>query len=616
MTVFTRRDPRFGGPAGTGEARGEARGEAAPADPEARPDARTRLPEGRGRGRDDGRRGEGASFREAADAPAESRRARRRKARAAAAADRPRPRRRRVFSKLTARVLAINVLALLILVGGLLYLGRYEERLIQQELQSLQSEATIFAAALVEGALEDSPDSIGQELNELRSAQIVRRLYETTETRIRLFGQEGELMADSRIIGGPGGVVEVEPLLPRERDNWLKVAFDKVYETVTWLLPQRKRLPDYRETPDQHATDYASVSRALLGQVGRQVWSAQGRGLVLGVAVPVQPLREVVGAVLVTRDTRAIEEAMQSVRADILRVFAVALAITVFLSIYLAGTVTRPIRRLALAAEQVRRGHGRQVEIPDLTRKRDEIGELSSALRAMTDALWARMDAIERFAADVAHEIKNPLTSLRSAVETTARVTDPEQQRRLMAIILQDVQRLDRLISDISDASRLDAELSRAEMERVDIARLLEMLADLYKATLEETGPRVELSLGGDRLEVMGIEDRLVQVLRNLISNAITFSPPDGTIALAARRTDGVVEVTVTDEGPGIPPGKLAAIFDRFYTERPKSEAFGTHSGLGLSISKQIVEAHDGRIVAENRTDRRGARFTVRIPAA
>ena len=244
------------------------------------------------------------------------------------------------------------MLALLILVGGLLYLGRYEERLIQQELQSLQSEATIFAAALVEGALEDSPDSIGQELNELRSAQIVRRLYETTETRIRLFGQEGELMADSRIIGGPGGVVEVEPLLPRERDNWLKVAFDKVYETVTWLLPQRKRLPDYRETPDQHATDYASVSRALLGQVGRQVWSAQGRGLVLGVAVPVQPLREVVGAVLVTRDTRAIEEAMQSVRADILRVFAVALAITVFLSIYLAGTVTRPIRRLALAAEQ------------------------------------------------------------------------------------------------------------------------------------------------------------------------------------------------------------------------------------------------------------------------
>jgi two-component system sensor histidine kinase ChvG len=544
------------------------------------------------------------------------RRRRRREARADDRAARLRPRRRRVFSKLTARVLAINVLALLILVGGLLYLGRYEERLIQQELQSLQAEATIFAAALVEGAMTDAPDGIGQELNESRSAQIVRRLYETTETRIRLFGQDGALMADSRIIGGPGGVVEVEPLLPREQENWLKVAFDTVYRGVTWALPQRKRWPTYTETPDPHATDYGSVTRALLGQVGRQVWSTEGRSLVLGVAVPVQPLREVVGAVLVTKDTRVIEEAMQSVRADILRVFAVALAITVFLSIYLAGTVTRPIRRLALAAEQVRSGHGRQVEIPDLTRKRDEIGELSGALRAMTDALWARMDAIERFAADVAHEIKNPLTSLRSAVETTARVTDPDQQRRLMAIILQDVQRLDRLISDISDASRLDAELSRAEMERVDLARMMDMLAELYRATLEEEGPTVVLDLAGDRLEVLGIEDRLVQVFRNLISNAVTFSPPDGTIRLAARRSGGVVEVTVSDEGPGIPPAKLAAIFDRFYTERPKGEAFGTHSGLGLSISKQIVEAHDGTIAATNRDDRRGARFTVRIPAA
>jgi len=509
------------------------------------------------------------------------------------------------------------VLALLILVGGLLYLGRYEERLIQQELASLHSEALIFAAALVEGAIEESPDGVGQRLNERRAAQIVRRLYETTQTRIRLFGPEGGMMADSRIIAGPGGVVEVEPLLPRQDDGVLRTLMDTAYDWATLAVPPRKRWPIYDEDPEQRATDYEAVTRALLGQVGRQIWSAPEGGLVLGVAVPVQPLREVVGAVLVTRDTRAIEQAMRSVRGDILSVFAVSLAITVFLSIYLAGTITRPIRRLALAAERVRRGHGREVEIPDLTGKRDEIGELSGALRAMTAALWARMDAIERFAADVAHEIKNPLTSLRSAVETTARVTDPEQQRKLMAIILQDVQRLDRLITDISDASRLDAELSRARMAPVDIHSLLDALAELYRTTVDsDDGPTIVFDAEEAPVVVPGLEDRLVQVFRNLIANAITFSPPGGTITLTLRRESGEVVVVIEDEGPGIPPGKLEAIFDRFYTERPKGESFGTHSGLGLSISKQIVEAHGGSLRAENRERRGGARFVIRLPAS
>jgi two-component system sensor histidine kinase ChvG len=315
---------------------------------------------------------------------------------------------------------------------------------------------------------------------------------------------------------------------------------------------------------------------------------------------------------------------VRAVRLDILKTFLFALAVTVLLSIYLAGTIARPVRRLATAADRVRRGLGREVVIPDFSRRGDEIGDLSSALREMTGVLWQRMDAIDRFAADVAHEIKNPLTSLRSAVETASRIEDPVKQRRLLAIILEDVQRLDRLISDISDASRLDAELSRHEHEPVALDRMLATLVELHEATTMEGAPRLRLIVPSNArpsdFVVPGIEDRLVQVLRNLIANAISFSPSGGTIGLAVQRDQNTVVVTIDDEGPGIPDAKLAAIFDRFYSERPAGEKFGTHSGLGLSISKQIIEAHRGIIRAENRRGAGGAivgaRFIVRLPAA
>ena len=253
-----------------------------------------------------------------------------------------------------------------------------------------------------------------------------------------------------------------------------------------------------------------------------------------------------------------------------------------------------------------------------MSHRRDEVGELSAALIDMTESLWTRLDAIERFAADVAHEIKNPLTSVRSAVETVARVDDPEQQKKLMSIILDDVQRLDRLISDISDASRLDAELSRAQTESVDLAQLLGALSETYDAVIEQKELKFELSLPTRDIVVQGIEGRLGQVFRNLIANAISFSPPGGTIRLQVRPQSGAVEILVDDDGPGIPETKLAAIFDRFYSERPSDEKFGTHSGLGLSISKQIVEALGGQIAAENRRNSDGAvvgaRFRVRLP--
>ncbi|NUB14886.1 HAMP domain-containing protein, partial [Azospirillum brasilense] len=415
----------------------------------------------------------------------------------------------------------------------------------------------------------------------------------------------------------------------------VRAAAKRFHRPVPHRVTARENLPLLRQPPC-HAAESAApppnVERALAGENSATVWRLASpvarSNMLLTVAVPVQRYKEVLGAVLLSRSGTVIDEAIRSVRSDILRVFAVALLVTVLMSLYLAGTIARPIRKLAQAADRLRTGHGRHTEIPDFTRRGDEIGELSGVLRDMTAALWARMDAIERFAADVAHEIKNPLTSLRSAVETVSRIQDPARRDKLMAIIADDVQRLDRLISDISNASRLDAELSRAALEPVDVGAMLRMLADIHRTTAEEEDEGdgteappsvvIEPPRGGS-LTVKGLEGRLTQVFQNLIANALSFSPPGGQVRLTARRTpDGAVEVTVSDDGPGIPDGKEEAIFERFYTERPAGEKFGTHSGLGLSISKQIVEAHGGTIRADNRLgpggETTGAVFTVRLP--
>jgi two-component system sensor histidine kinase ChvG len=304
-----------------------------------------------------------------------------------------------------------------------------------------------------------------------------------------------------------------------------------------------------------------------------------------------------------------------------MQIFAVILFTTLLLSFYLSRSIARPINRLAAAAEAMRQRQKRSVSIPDFTDRRDEIGDLSGALRDLTSELWARLDAIEGFAADVSHEIKNPLSSVRSAVETAAKVSDPERQKKLMEVIQHDVERLDRLITDISRSSRLDAEMSRVVTGPVDIAHLLRTLIDVQVSTRDEAenpGPRLKLDLADEPLFALAVEDRLMQVFDNLIQNALSFSPADGEIRISAAQDGGEQVVTVEDQGPGIPEGKLGAIFDRFYTERPAGEAFGNHSGLGLSISRQIVDALGGEIYAENITGNdgtvAGARFVIRLP--
>jgi two-component system sensor histidine kinase ChvG len=537
-----------------------------------------------------------------------------------------RRRRRARLSPLTRRILAVNVLALALLGVGLLYLGEYQQSLVDAEIEALKTHGQIFAAALGDGAVIDTPGE-GEVLIPVLAREMMRRLVEPTHTRARLFDLKGDLIGDTRMLRGPGGPVQIEELLPPEEEasplgrfaTWI---YDFVVGRISWW----GKYPLYVERPNQVAADYPEVTSAFAGNLSSMVRLDRANGgLVLTVAVPVQHYRQVLGVVLLSSGSAEIEQAVRAVRFEIMKVFGIALGVTVLLSLYLASTIARPVRRLAAAAERVRRGPGRQVSIPDFTARGDEIGELSGALREMTSALWQRMDAIERFAADVAHEIKNPLTSVKSAVETALRVDDPAMQRRLLAVMQEDVERLDRLITDISNASRVDAELSRAEVAPVAVAPILLALVDLERATAAPGGPQFVLSLPGPAgapaadLVVLGIESRLVQVFRNLIANAVSFSPPGGTIRIAAQHRGGTIAVTVEDDGPGIPPGKLEAIFERFYSERPAGEKFGTHSGLGLSISKQIVEAHRGTIRAENRSDALGkvlgARFIVRLPA-
>ncbi len=518
------------------------------------------------------------------------------------------------------RVLLVNLVVLAIPVFGLLYLKQYRESLIQAEMEAMATQGRVFALSL--GATAVLADQTGRErlVPELTRHQ-VRLLLTETGLRGRLyapFEQGGILLVDSYQLAGPNGVIVVDPLVPQEEPGLLDRVLAFIDGLFAWL-PGTEDLPAYEDGATQTAADYPEVLAALFG--GQEGQARRGRDgkLVLTMAVPVQRYRQVLGALLLTKDGNAIERSVAARRVDVLVIFGVALTVTVLLSLYLAGTIARPIRTLARAADRVKSGKGKKIPLPDYSRRRDEIGELGRALTSMTDTLWTRVDAIEGFAADVAHEIKNPLTSLRSAVETVMRLDDPARIKQLLAIILDDVNRMDRLITDISDASRLDAELARAEAEPFDLRRLLEALVEVHSMSSGETGPRFQIDLAPQDLTVTGLEGRLGQVFRNIIVNAMSFSPPGGTIRLTAQRDGESILTTVEDEGPGIPEDKLEAIFDRFYSSRPEGEKFGTHSGLGLSISKQIIEAHRGRLWAENRVEGDrvlGARFLVRLPAA
>jgi two-component system, OmpR family, sensor histidine kinase ChvG len=546
------------------------------------------------------------------------------------------------FSSLSRRIIFLNVTGLLALVIGVLYLSQFRAGLIDARIQSLLVQGEIIAGAVAASATVET-DSItidperllelqaGQSygpseealsglefpINPERVAPVLRRLVSPTNTRARLYDRVGVLILDSRNLYD---VLRFDLPPPTRKPGVL----ERAYITIrTWV--SRGTLPLYREFEPQNGKGYGEVANALQGFKSSMVRINERGEVIVSVAVPVQRFRAVRGALMLSTQGADIDNMVGAERLAIFKVFLIAAGVMVVLSFLLAGTIAGPVRRLAESAQLVRRRIRSRVEIPDLSHRRDEIGHLSGSLRDMTDALYNRIEAIESFAADVSHELKNPLTSLRSAVETLPLAKTEESRNRLLSVIQHDVKRLDRLISDISDASRLDAEMQRHEAQPVNVTKLLTTVISVANERHDD-GVRVTLNFEGGRpsaFMVLGNDSRLGQVVDNLIDNARSFSPPGGTVRVTARRLKNQIEIIVDDDGPGIPAEAMEKIFERFYTHRPH-QPFGQNSGLGLSISKHIVEAHGGRIRAENRqrpavADETlvviGARFIVRLPA-
>ena len=544
-----------------------------------------------------------------------------------------------IFASLTRRIVFLNLVALAVLVVGILYLNQWRAGLIDARVQSLRVQGEIIAAAIAASATVDSdvisinPDRLLQlqpgdtvsplsfydpalefPINPEQVAPLLRNLVTPTGTRARIYDQDGLLILDSANIYARGDVLrQLNP--PQSGTGSGFFLFDWWNTVMSWVPGDD--FPRYQEFGADEGKRYPEVDAALTGNAADIVRVDDHAKLVVSVAVPVQRLRATVGVLLLSTAPGEIDSIVSAERWGIIRIGLVAAGVTVLLSFLLAGTIAGPMRRLSEAAERVQSSMSTRAEIPDFTDRRDEVGHLSRALRSMTSALYTRIEAIERFAADVAHELKNPLTSLRSAVETLPLAKKPEDRERLNAIIQHDVRRLDRLISDISNASRLDAELARQTASRVDIEKLAETMVSIQRDIATKRDVSVVLETHTSRFPPMvnGHDGRLAQVFSNLMDNAVSFSPEGGTVTVTISTKAETLTFSIMDEGPGI-RGDITRIFQRFYTDRPDSERFGDHSGLGLSISRQIVEAHKGTIDARNRTDRSGAVFTVTVPRA
>ncbi len=539
-----------------------------------------------------------------------------------------------IFSSLARRIIVLNLAGLAVLVVGILFLNQWRTGLIEARVQSLRVQGEIIAAAIAASATVDSdvitvnPDRLldlqGMEtvsplsffdpnlefpINPERVAPLLRNLVTPTRTRARIYDKQGLLIVDSANLYARG---EVLRQITRGETPQTFFLVDWFNNLIDWLPGDD--YPQYVEYGADEGTRYPEVAAALSGASTAIVRVDAKHQLVVSVAVPVQRLRNSVGVLLLSTQPGDIDQIATAERWGLLRIALVAAAVQIILSLLLAGTIAGPLRRLASAAEEVTTTMSTRAEIPTFPERTDEVGHLSKTLRAMTLALYSRIEAIERFAADVAHELKNPLTSLRSAVETLPRAKRAEDRERLNEIIQHDVRRLDRLISDISNASRLDAELARQSAERVDMVQLAEAMVSIQQDIAARRKVEVVLKTDTARYPavVLGHDSRLAQVLNNLIDNAVSFSPESGKVEVTITTSEDQILLVVTDEGPGI-RGDITRIFQRFYTDRPEGEIFGDHSGLGLAISRQIVEAHGGKISAENRSDRSGARFTVKL---
>ena len=518
----------------------------------------------------------------------------------------PRESRRRWLpgSRLGRLIIALNLVGLIILIVGALVLNEFRAGLIQARTESLRLQGQFMDQVLISGATKGDPEPA---LDAGVASQILQVLSIPGSQRVRLFDKGGKVIFDSYLVADR---VEQSLLPPARKRDELRLE-----------MPHPATTPEARGQGEARAALEQEVRTALGGKaVAGGLRTTASGDRVVSVSLPVQHERAVLG--VLTLEAGDVDEIIANQRRAMAPFILMAIAATVFTSLLLSALIAQPVLRLARAADRVRQARSRAISLPDLARRDDELGDLTRSLEAMTDALSTRIDAIESFAADVAHEIRNPLTSIRSAIDTLPLVKDQTGRERLFGILQQDIARLDRLITDISNASRLDAELSREPPRAFDLARLLSEFVGHYNASARPGDAVVAFQEpdGDGPLLVSGRESPIGQVFRNLIDNARSFSPAGGTVRVRVGRLGRKLIATVDDDGPGIPPDNLETVFERFYTSRPKGTVFGANSGLGLSIARQIVEAHGGRIWAENREDAAGkvlgARFAVEFPEA
>ena len=505
-------------------------------------------------------------------------------------------------SRLGRLILAFNLLGLAILISGALVLNELRRGLVNARIDSLSTQGELIASILNQAATVGEPEP---QMDAALATELLQTLSNPRAQRARLFDRQGRLVADSDWMADE--VESRELPAARSRDD-RGGGFE--------LMP--------RQAPPTQAEREAALAREVAVALQGRRYAGLRRNAdgerVVSVSLPIQHVRAVLG--VVTLEASDVDAIIARERAALIPFILIAIGVTLASSLLLNSLVAQPVLRMARAADRVRHGRARAISLPDLAKRDDEVGDLTRSLEAMTHSLSERMDAIEAFAADVAHEIRNPLTSLRSAVETLDLVKEVPSRDRLLSILKNDVQRLDRLVTDISNASRLDAELSRNQPKLVELNRLIGDIVGTYQATARPGEPGVVFTSqsGADAVTVMGREGPLGQILRNLIDNARSFSPPGDVVTVALFRVKGEAIVTVSDNGPGIPPENLETVFERFYTSRPKGAAFGGNSGLGLSIARQIAQAHGGTLRAENRTGEGGkvlgAMFTLILPEA
>ncbi len=486
---------------------------------------------------------------------------------------------------LASRILAVNIVPLALLAGSFFYLDGFRTRLIEERLLQAESESRLVAQAI------GKEDARGL-------TSLVARLGGGDSVRIRIVDANGRVVADNWADGRRGFTLP-DP----QTERWQRQVARRLDEAIDWMVGAEVP-PLYRDhgtfvpnTPDRASLSLAP-DRTHMIEAHARVASIPGM------------------SVVTLRNARDIRRFVRAERTRLAYMIGITAAISILLSLFLAQTIVRPLKALAKAARNVRFGQAREVVVPRLPSRRDEIGNLARSVSDMTHALRERIDAIEAFAADVAHELKNPLASMGSAVETLGKVNDPKLAAKLQAIIADDVQRLDRLISDISDLSRIDARLSKTRFVPVDVGKMIENILALRKQRVASQGVRIAFARPAAKSTIIsGSEGQLARVIENLLDNAISFSPPKGTVRISATRTGGDITISVDDDGPGIPENARESVFERFHSDRPEAE-FGRHSGLGLAIARTIVEAHGGTIKADASPPGKGARFVVALPAA